>query len=455
MFFTRLKTPGLAHIAYVIADDGEAAVIDPARDIERILAVLTANGLRLRYVLETHRQEDFEMGGAELRRLTGAHIAAFAHPVMGHADLRLDDGATLSLGGGLTIQALHVPGHTPESTCFAVTAADAPTAVWGVFTGDALFIGDTGRTDLTNHDLTASNAGQLYDALHAKVFPLGDQALVFPAHGAGSACGGAVFDRDQSTLGLERTSNAAAVLSRADFIARKTSEKLGRPPYFRWMEKVNLEAGRAMPDAPLPWLSPRDFDHERHAAVVLDTRDVEAFAGGHVPQAYSLWQGGVAPYAGWIADHDTPLLLIAHSPQAAVDARDALARIGSDHVIGALAGGFEAWRDAGLPMATSAPLTPARLHAQRQDWMVLDVRETHEYATGHIPGARHALVGTLEERLDSLHLPQGAPIAVTCSVGHRASLATSILLRHGVSQAATLLGGMTAWSALGLPTTAG
>lgn len=452
MIFERLKTPGLAHIAYVIAQDGEAAVVDPARDVERVLAVLHANGLRLRYVLETHRQEDFEMGGAALRRLTGARIAAFDHPIMAHADLRLRDGDTLTLGGELVIQALHVPGHTPESACYAVTAPDAPTAVWGVFTGDALFIGDTGRTDLSDAGRTGANAGLLHDGLHAKVFPLGDQALVLPAHGAGSACGGDVFDRDASTLGLERVSNAAAVLSRDAFIAHKTAERKGRPPYFRWMEKVNLEAGRDMPDTPLTWLSPKDFDHERHAAVILDTRSVEAFAGGHVPQAYSLWQGGIAPYGGWVTDHDTPLLLIADGPDAAAQARVALARIGADHVIGALAGGFEAWRDAGLPVATAATVTPARLKAERQEWTVLDVREVSEFAGAHIPGARHIMVGMLEERLDGLRLPKDAPVAVTCSVGHRGSLGTSILLRHGYTRAANLLGGMTAWQALGLPT---
>ena len=202
MYFTRIKTPGIAHVAYVVAEDGLAAIVDPGRDVERYLSVLHENGLRLRWVLETHRQEDFEMGGATLRRLTGAEIVAADHRIMAHADRPLGDGERLALAGGLSLQALHTPGHTPESLCFALTVAEAPERPWGVFTGDSLFVGDTGRTDLPDADRTEENAGLLHDGLHARIFPLGDQALVLPAHGAGSACGGNVADRDHTTLGI-------------------------------------------------------------------------------------------------------------------------------------------------------------------------------------------------------------------------------------------------------------
>lgn len=451
MFFQRIKTPGIAHIAYILAEDGAAALVDPGRDIERYLAILRRNGLRLGWVLETHRQEDFEMGGAALRALTGCRIVACDHEYMAHADRRLKDGEEMELGGGLRLRGLHTPGHTPESLCFAIAVGAAPDLAWGVFTGDAMFVGDTGRTDLTDADRTAQNAGLLYDRVHARLLPLGDQALVLPAHGAGSACGGNVADRDHSTIGIERASNAVAVKSREEFIRHKTAEKLARPPYFRLMETVNLEAGRAFADVPVLWLQPQDFAERRADGLVIDARSVEAFAAGHIGGTYCVWLSGMARYGGWIADDSAPVYLVADTPSAVREARLSLARIGLDNVAGALAGGFEAWRDAGLPVERAATTTPRELAQRLDETAVLDVREAGEFEQGHIPGARHVFVGHLEERLSRLGLQQDAPIAVTCSVGHRAGLAVSILKRNGYGDVRNLLGGMTAWKKLDLP----
>lgn len=451
MFFERIKTPGIAHIAYILAEDGAATLVDPGRDVDRYLDVLRRNGLLLRRVLETHRQEDFEMGGAALRDLTGCEIVACDHDYMAHADIRLSDGEALELDGGIRLRALHTPGHTPESMSFAIALAAAPDRSWGVFTGDALFIGDTGRTDLPDADRTAENAGLLYDQVHAKLLPLGDQALVLPAHGAGSACGGNVADRDHSTIGIERASNAVAVKSRDAFIRHKLAEKLARPPYFRLMEEVNLEAGRPFADRPVAWLGPQDFAGVCETGLVIDARSAEAFAGGHIPGAYSVWLGGMARYGGWVACNRQPVWLVADDPAAMREARLSLARIGLDDVAGALAGGFEAWRDAGLPVERAATLTPRALNARPGDMPVLDVRERGEFENGRIPGVRHVFVGHLEDELPRLDLRPDEPVAVTCSVGHRASLAVSILKRHGFEDPRNLLGGMTAWTALGLP----
>jgi hydroxyacylglutathione hydrolase len=229
MFFQRIKTPGIAHVAYVIAEEGTAAIVDPRRDVGDYLALLRDNGLTLRYVLETHRQEDFEMGGAALRKLTGAEIVACDHEITAHADRRLGDGDEFELAGGITIRGLHKPGHTPESMSYALMLAEAPGRAWAVFTGDALFVGDTGRTDLADASETAENSGLLYDQVHEKILLLGDQAPVLPAHGAGSACGGNVANRDLSTIGIEAASNAVAMMSRQEFIRHKCSERLARP----------------------------------------------------------------------------------------------------------------------------------------------------------------------------------------------------------------------------------
>ena len=451
MFFQRIKTPGIAHVAYILAEDGRAAIVDPARDVERYLQVIRSNGLRLRWVLETHRQEDFEMGGAALRKLTNCEIVAYDHEYMGHADRRLKDGEEMELGDAMNLRALHTPGHTPESMSFAISIDAAPNRPWGVFTGDALFIGDTGRTDLPDANKTAENAGLLYDQAHAKILPLGDQAFVLPAHGAGSACGGNVADRDHSTIGIERVSNAVAVKSRDEFIRHKTAEKLARPPYFRLIEEVNLEAGRSFEDRPIPWMQPQEFAEHCGEGLVIDARDVEAYAGGHIGGAYSVWLSGMARYGGWITDDTSPVYLVASAPTAAREARLSLARIGRDNVAGALAGGFEAWRDAGLPVEKAGTTTPRDVADRLGDIAVLDVRETGEFEDGHIPGSRHVFVGHLEEQISRLGFHQDEPVVVTCSVGHRGSLAASILKRNGYRDVYNLLGGMTAWKKLGLP----
>lgn len=452
MFFQRIKTPGIAHMAYILGENGTAALVDPGRDVERYLAVLRENGLRLRWVLETHRQEDFEMGGAALRDLTGAQIVACDHEITAHADRPLKDGEVLELVDGLKVRGLHTPGHTPESMSYAVSIGAAPDQPWGVFTGDAMFIGDTGRTDLPDADRTGENAGLLYDQVHAKLLPLGDQAFVLPAHGAGSACGGNVANRDHSTIGIERVSNAVAVKSRSEFMRHKVDERLSRPPYFRLMEKVNLEAGRRFEDRPVEWMPPREFEERRGEGIVIDARDAEAFSGGHIGNAYSVWLSGMARYGGWIGDEDTPLYLVADSPTDVREARLALARIGRDNIAGALAGGFEAWRDAGLPFEKSGTASPREVADHLDDYAVLDVREEGEvFEDGRIPGARNVFVGYLEDSLEELGLDRDRPVVATCSVGHRGSLAASILQRNGYEKAFNLLGGMTAWNRLGLP----
>lgn len=448
MLFERIKTPGIAHMAYLLADGSEALLVDPSRDVDKYLNLLLKHELTLRYVVETHRQEDFEMGGAHLREMTGAKIVAGRHEIFRHADVSLEDGETLQ-HGKLKIQGLHVPGHTPESMCYAVFLAEEPEHAWGVFTGDCLFIGDTGRTDLTDAERTGENAGLLYDGLHRKIFPLGDQAQVFPAHGAGSACGGNVADRDESTIGIERRSNAAAVMSREDFVRHKLQEKMARPPYFRLMEKVNLEAGRPLKGRPFPWLSPKEFSEKTAGGMIIDTRTPEAFAGGHLPGSYSIWLTGLGRYGGWLSP-DRPIYLIVDDPAKLVEASLSLGRIGRDDLEGALAGGFEAWRDAGLPIETSGTLTPEQLGDERERYTLVDVRELGEFEEGHIPGARHLFVGEIEQRHGDLSLQADQPIAVTCSVGHRGSLGASMLRRCGYRNVYNLLGGMTAWQKLGL-----
>lgn len=463
MIFERIKTPGIAHVAYLIGNKGEGTVVDPCRDVDAYVALARQHRLTIQYVVETHRQEDFVMGSAELARLCGAKIINGRHKAFGHGDIRLDDGEAFDIAPGVRLVALHTPGHTPESMCYAVYLDDAPDLAWAVFSGDTLFVGETGRTDLTDPSRTTEHAGQLYDAVHTRLLPLGDQAIVLPAHGAGSVCGGNIAERDHSTLGLERHYNPVFVRTRQAFMHAKLAERIPRPPYFRHMEQVNAQGGMGALRAAsaVRVLQPKDFQAESRRGVVFDLRLPEAFAGGHIPAAYSIWADGLPVFAGWVVGPGTAIYLVVDAGETALDqALKALGRVGLDHVEGVLAGGFEAWRDQGLPMAGIGTVGPGRVDedAARRDMRVIDVRDDSEFETeGHIPGASHLYVGHVERELDRL-LPAFNPdaaVVVTCGVGHRASLAASMLLRRGARDVRNLLGGMDAWQQLGRRTDIG
>ncbi len=455
MVFKRIKTPGIAHAAYLFGDKGDAAVVDPRRDIEEYLQTAHDNKLSIKYVFETHLQEDFVLGSTAIAKVTGAKVINGRHHLFGRGDIRLADGEEFSFGS-FKIQALHTPGHTPESMCYSVCVAECPDRVWGVFTGDTLFIGETGRTDLSDPKKTAENAGLLYDAIHQKLLPLGDQVLVFPAHGSGSVCGGDISERDDSTLGLERGYNPVFVQSRREFMESKVNERIPRPPYFAYMEEVNRKGGipLAMASHEVRVLQAKEFQREMPSGIVIDGRDPEAYAGGHIPNSYSIWAGGLSVFGGWVANHRTKVFLVLANSEDLKEAHLSLARIGIDEINGVLAGGFESWRNAGFPIACSGATTVRALKESMGNVHVLDVRDDSEFEEeGHIRHASHLYVGYLEEHLNDVKplLDRSKSIAVTCSVGHRASLAASMLRRRGFKNVDNLLGGMTAWENAGLP----
>lgn len=452
MFFQRLKAPGLGQNSYVLGcGDGLAVVVDPRRDVDDYLCLAREHHLSIAYVLETHRQEDFEFGSRTLAQVTGARIVSGSHELFGQTDVKLEDGKRLEVGTTRFV-ALETPGHTPESMSYAVYVKDGGDRCWGVFSGDALFVGDTGRTDLPDPDKTGENAGILYDSIHRKIAPLGDHTLLYPAHGAGSACGGHISKRDDSTLGIEKETNPVFRKSRRDFVAHKLAEKMARPPYFQHMEKVNLLPGRPLrAPSTAQILQPREFQQRMKEGVVIDTRSPEAFAGAHIPGAYNIWLDGLPAFGGWVANENTRIFLVADGPEAIELAVLSLARIGIDTVEGVLAHGLEAWRDEGMPIeflaTTSAPeaanwMQQGRIH-------VLDVRDEYEWNEKRIPGAVHRYVGHLEHNLPLL--PRDSEIVVHCNVGHRSGVAVSILKRNGFTRTCNMLGGIKAWEKLGLP----
>lgn len=447
-----MKTKGLGHNAYILGcGEGLAVVVDPRRDVSEYLRLARENDLSIAYCFETHRQEDFEFGSANLAEMTGAKILAGTHALFGRVDVPIADGEQFKIGTTRFV-ALSTPGHTPESMCYAVYPEDAGEKCWGVFTGDTLFVGDTGRTDLSDPAKTAENAGILYDSVHKKLAPLGDQAIILPSHGAGSACGGNISERDDSTLGIERATNPVFKKSRKEFADLKVSEKLPRPPYFSHMETVNLAAGRPMPSpAGDRVLAPKEFHSHLKEGLVIDTRSPEAFAGAHIKGAYNIWLEGLPAFGGWIANERTNIFLIVEQPDKAPAAVASLARIGIDSVEGVMVKGVEAWREEGFPIeslgTTSAQETARWM--QEEPTYVLDVRDDMEWNEKHIPDAHHTFVGYLEE--NPPQLSKERRIVVHCSVGHRSGLAVSILRRQGFTDVYNMLGGLTAWEKLGLP----
>jgi hydroxyacylglutathione hydrolase len=452
MKLQRIETPGIAHYAWLLAEGSEAMIVDPSRHVQKYLNAARDLGTRITHIVETHRQEDFVMGSAWLAKRTGAKILNGNFGTFGHGDVRLEDGDTFCVGQ-LLIRAFHTPGHTPESMCYAVYEDKNAESAWAIFTGDTLFFGDTGRSDLPAKDKSVENAALIYDSVHSKLAALDDTALILPAHGPGSVCGSGMAERSWSTLGDEKTYNDVFTLSREEFAQKKGGERIPRPPYFRHMEEVNLNGGlppaRRTGDTAL--LPADDFAESAKDERIYDTRLPEAFAGAHIPDSYSIWQGGLPVFGGWLADNDSPIYLVTSSNEDVDPAVHHLSNIGLDNVRGALAGGFEAWRDAGKNLRQSTATTPRALKEMEQTPQLLDVRETDEFESGHIPNAINCYVGYLEDEISDLPLDKDRPLVVTCGVGHRAGVAVSILLKAGFRDVRNLLGGMKAWTALGFP----
>ncbi len=264
--------------------------------------------------------------------------------------------------------------------------------------------------------------------------------------------------RPSSTLGIEKSDNDVFALSRNEFAKKKGNERLSRPPFFRYMEKVNLKGGLAPVNrAGSVNLIEADVIREKSkCAQVYDTREPEAYAGGHIKNSYSIWLGGLPVFGGWIGDENSDIYLLTDRESDIDIAVTHLARIGIDNVKGALAGGFGTWRKSGAPINNSGTVTAQdtaqAIKGDTQSLQVLDVREIDEFENGHIPGAQHIFVGHLQDKLDELDFDKNRPVIVTCGVGHRAGLGVSILRRSGYEDVRNLLGGMSAWHQLNLPT---
>lgn len=455
MYFKQYYLGCLAQASYLIGSAGEAVVVDPQRDVEQYLSEAAANGLQIKYVIETHLHADFVSGHRELAERTSAQvvIGAQAHATLPH--LPATDGTELHVGQ-LTLRLLETPGHTPESISILVTDAADPTAAPKLLTGDTLFVGDVGRPDLVSaKGYTAPQmAAQLYDSLHEKILPLPDAVEVWPAHGKGSLCGRNMSNETSSTLGQQRRFNyAIQPMTKDAFVQMMTADLPEAPAYFGKDAEINRSGARALDELPPPTpLAPSAVQELlAQGAIVLDVRASTAFSAGHVPGALNIGLGGqFASWAGQLLPLDTPLVLVAEDEAQITEAVVRLARVGIETVCGYLAGGIEAWQQSGFAVGTIPQLTVAELHERlTAPLQVLDVRQPGEYNTGHVPGAKNLPLGRIATA--AVQLDPQQPLAVICAGGYRSSAAASILARLGFLDLLNTEGGTSAWINAGYP----
>jgi hydroxyacylglutathione hydrolase len=453
MFFKQYYLGCLAHASYLIGDAGEAAVVDPQRDVEEYMREAAAQGLTIRAVIETHLHADFVSGHLELAQRTGAPIYIGARAGASFSHVPVQDGLELRLGR-VVLRFLETPGHTPESVSILVSDEGAPDEPAKLLTGDTLFIGDVGRPDLVGARGFSPEqmAGMMYDSLHEKILRLPDEVEVYPAHGAGSACGRFISDERASTIGRERRTNwALQITDRDAFIAQMTADLPPPPPYFQFDAELNKQGAVALGELPSPTcLKPAEFAASMSAGRVLDVRDAAAFGRGHVPGALHIsLSGQFAPWAGVLLRIGEPILLVAEDRERAREAMIRLARVGHETVQGCL--DMDAWLAAGEPVAVAPQIDVGSLSrrlAAGEDLQVLDVRRSGERAAGHIRGSLHIPLETLSARLGELD--RSRPIAVVCGSGYRSSAASSLLQAAGIGDVFNVSGGHAAWRKAGL-----
>jgi hydroxyacylglutathione hydrolase len=489
MYFKQFYLGCLAHASYLIGSEGEAVVVDPQRDVDQYLDEAAAQGLRIKYVIETHLHADFVSGHRELAARTGAEIVfgKEAGATFPHQAVR--DGDELKIGQ-VILRIMETPGHTPESISVLVIEggrgkggteqgegepqegqdnqdvdySPQPQKIspqpQKILTGDTLFVGDVGRPDLAGGKgfTPAMMAAMMYDTLHGKLLKLADDTEVYPAHGAGSMCGKSMSQEKSSTIGEQKRFNyALQPMSKDAFVRMMTADLPESPAYFPQDAEINRTGAPSLADALQPAaLAPHELKTlAAEGQLVLDVRAAAEFGAGHVPGSINIALGGqFAIWAGTLIPMGTPIVVIAESEEKANEAVTRLARVGHESVKGYLAGGIAAWREAGLQLATVPQITVAELNkliASPAPLQIVDVRRPPEYASGHVPRALHAPLLSLPQTVPNLGLDPLKPTAVICAGGYRSSAASSILQQQGFSNLLNVTGGTSAWIEAGYP----
>jgi len=450
MFIKQLYTGCLSEAAYYIESEGEAAVIDPLRDTEEYILLEKERKARIKYIFETHFHADFVSGHIDLGQKTGAPIVYGPQTETSYPVKVAKDGEIFSLGK-ITIEVLHTPGHTLESTCYLLR--DETGNPHAVFTGDTLFVGDVGRPDLAQegNQLTVEDlAGMLYESLQNKIVPLPEDVLVYPAHGPGSSCGKNLGPNTYSTIGEEKQTNyALQARSKEAFIAAVTEGLREPPQYFPVNARINKEGYESLEKLLDKALQPLGVDVFKQkmlddTVIVLDTRDSSVFINGFVPGAISIGlDGRFAEWAGMLLPFDKTILLVTDSGREEETAVR-LARVGFSTVSGYLQGGFAAWLAAGekIDMVVEIEADELAMDLPHDKKMVvIDVRRETEFADGHIKGALNIPLNDMTDPASMADLDETKNLYIHCAGGYRSIIAASLLKRQGIHNLHNVMGG--------------
>lgn len=447
----QIYTGCLAHAAYYIESKGEAAVFDPLREVQPYIDRAQIDNAEIKYVFETHFHADFVSGHLDLQKKTGADIVFGPSAKPGYEAIIANDGQVFQVGN-CKVKVIHTPGHTMESTTYLLIDENGKQD--GIITGDTLFIGDVGRPDLAQHvvsDLTEEKlAGHLYDSLRNKIMTLPDDLIVYPNHGAGSACGKKMSKETTDTLGHQKEVNYAlrADMTKAEFIRELLTGLTAPPGYFPQNVLLNIKGYESLDnimDRGTQPLSPEAFEAAANesGALVLDTRNAEDFAKGFIPNSVNIGlEGNFAQWVGeMIPDVKQPLLLVTY-PDKEEEAVTRLSRVGYDNTLGFLRGGFDLWKHAGKDLETTRRISPEELESlvkSGQEPLIIDVRKKSEYDSEHVIDAVNIPLNEINSHL--AEFPKDKPFVLHCQGGYRSMIASSILKQRGWDNFEDVVGG--------------
>ncbi|HEX5150654.1 MAG TPA: rhodanese-like domain-containing protein [Parafilimonas sp.] len=450
MYIEQLYTGCLSEAAYYVESEGEAAIIDPLRDIEEYISLAKKRNAVIKYIFETHFHADFVSGHIDLSKATGAPIIYGPETNTALPVYIAKDNEQFKLGN-LTIEVLHTPGHTLESACYLLK--DENNEDYAVFTGDTLFVGDVGRPDLAqkSESLTTQDlAGIMYDSLQQKILTLADDVIVFPAHGPGSSCGKNLGPQTSSTIGIEKETNYALRTKNKEEFIEAVTEGLTEPPhYFPVNARINKEGYESLDAVLNKALKPLKIVQVKNLikdddVILLDTRTATDFTEGFIPGSVFIGlEGRYAEWAGSLLPFDKTLLIIAE-PGSERESIVRLTRVGFSKFAGYLEGGFASWKNAGEPidMIISIESDELAMDIPHDDKLVVvDVRREAEYADGHVKNAVNIPLTNLTDPASMVNLEDDQNIYVHCAGGYRSVIAASLLKKQGIHNLYNILGG--------------
>src|SRR5882762_2790571 len=453
MIFQQILNEESGCLSYLIgcSEAGRALIVDPGRDrVHEYLRLAAKKGLTISHIVETHTHADHISGNRDLAELTRAPILVHRAAGVAFEHSEVSDGDELTIGS-VRVQIAHTPGHTPDSICLLVTDLSRGDIPWFVLTGDLLFVGSVGRPDLGG----AQAAQDAWESLRRVLLPLDDSVEVYPAHGAGSACGKAMSAKSGSTIGFERRFNQALqIRDRGAFVDFLMRDLPPKPPSFEKIVGKNKGLISLVAAKPRPFTAREAWDAVQRGQIVLDLRDPGTYGEMHVAGAVNVWieSPQFAERVAGMVPSGVPLLLLAQGPSDLDRAVQALARVGVDEVVGFLQWGMIEWRSEGFSVESVPQITASELAEwleQGRDVVMIDVREHSEWIDGHIKGAIH--LPMLEAAARRAEVPADRPKAVLCAGGLRSSTAISALKRHGLGGWYNVTGGMNAWRRFGYP----